>query len=155
MCASLRLFTDNGRDIVFATDKVPVINGSNSCELVSIPQGVDGPMGPTGPTGPPGDWSNAQTIVDHTTSYTVVAGDVGKMLTMTSESALNLTIPSGLGWTTGQRVDAVQNGGGQVTCVASGTTLHSTPSLLTRAQYSAISIIYMGSETYLIVGDLA
>ena len=155
ICASLAAMTDNGREFNFATDKLPVINGSNTCELVSLTAGLDGPQGPAGPTGPAGGWSDAQTIVNHAGDYTLVTSDLGKFHTMTSEISVDLTIPSGLGWATGQRADVVQYDVGQVSFVASGTTLLATPGLALRDRYSSASILYMGSETYLIVGDLS
>ena len=54
VCASLKGLTNTGRAIVFATDKVPVVNGSNTCELVTITAGLNGAQGPQGPQGPTG-----------------------------------------------------------------------------------------------------
>ena len=51
VCASLKGLTSTGRAIVFATDKVPVVNGSNTCELVTITAGLNGAQGPQGPQG--------------------------------------------------------------------------------------------------------
>lgn len=123
---------------------------------VEVGTAFQGLQGVTGVTGPMGDYSVAQTINAQVgTAYSTVAGDVGKLITLNNASAINLTIPSGLGWATGQRADFAQLGVGQVTVVASGTTLRSTPGLKLRAQYSAGTFIYLGSETYLVLGDLS
>lgn len=137
------------------------------------PQGVKGDTGLTGATGPKGDkgdkgdtgatgaagangdWSTAQTINPQTDSYQLVAGDVGKLVTLNKSTAVNLTVPSGLGLTAGQRIDLAQLGAGQVTVVASSTTVNGTPGLKLRAQYSAATLVCTATNTYLLVGDLS
>ena len=132
---------------------------------VTGPTGPTGPAGaqgaastvtgPTGPTGPQGDWAAAQLINAQTASYSLVAGDVGKLVTMTVATAHNLTVPAGLGYTAGQRVDIIQLGAGQTTVVASGTTVVGTPGLKLRAQYSAVTLLCIGTDSYVLVGDLS
>ena len=118
-----------------------------------ITSGVSGPAGPTGATG---DWSTAQTINAQTgTTYTVVAGDVGKLVTLTNAAAIALTVPAGLGLTSGQRIDLAQLGAGQVTVSGSGATVNSTPTAKLRTQYSAATLICTATNVYLLVGDLA
>jgi hypothetical protein len=85
----------------------------------------------------------------------VLASDVGKLVTLSNESAIALTVPSGLGLTAGQRIDLAQTGAGQVTVVASGTTVNATPGLKLRAQYSAVTLVCLATDTYLLVGDLS
>ena len=107
-------------------------------------------------TGAQGQWDTAQTVNAQTgTTYSVLAADVGKLVTLSNASAVTLTVPSGLGWAAGQRVDIAQLGAGQVTVAASGTTIYSTPGLKLRAQYSAASLICLATNTYLLVGDLS
>ena len=72
-----------------------------------------------------------------------------------SDLAVTLTVPSGLGWSNGTRVDLAQLGAGQVTVAASGTTINSTPGLKLRAQYSAATLIQTAANTFLLVGDLS
>ena len=55
------------------------------------------------------------------TTYTLVSADMGKLIWFTSNSAITLTIPSGL--PTGFNCMFMQTGSGQVTWSASGTTL--------------------------------
>ena len=98
---------------------------------------------------------NAQTG----TSYTLVATDVGALVTLSNASAITLTVPPSV-FTTGQVIDIQQIGAGQVTLAAgSGVTITSTggtsaaPKL--RAQYSGASILCTGSNTFTVFGDIA
>ena len=101
VCASIQLFTDNGRQFNFSTDKLPVINGSNGCELVSLTAGLDGPQGPQGPMG-------ADSSVTGPTGYlgptgpTGPQGSVGAASTVTGpQGALGPTGPQGSTGATG------------------------------------------------------
>ena len=106
--------------------------------------------------GAQGQWDTAQPINTQTgTTYSLLASDAGKLVTLSNASAITLTVPSGLGLATGQRIDIAQLGAGQVTVAASGTTINSTPGLKLRAQYSAASLIVTGTNTFLLVGDLS
>ena len=59
-------------------------------------------------------------------------------------------------FTTGQRVDVLQSGAGSVTLTAgAGMTLHGTPSLVTRAQWSAVSVLFLTATEGVVIGDLA
>jgi hypothetical protein len=98
---------------------------------------------------------NAQTG----TTYTLVAADLGKLVTLSNASGITLTIPPSV-FTTGNIINIQQIGAGQVTMAqGAGVTITSTggtasaPKL--RAQYSAASIICTGSNTFTVVGDLA
>lgn len=115
-----------------------------------------GSRGATGSTGATGDWSTAQTIRTVSgTKDTPTSADAGDLVQFTSASAVTVTIGTSLGLTAGQRIDFLQMGAGQVTFSASSTTVNGTPTLKTRAQYSAASLICLASDTYVLVGDLA
>lgn len=86
-------------------------------------------------------------------SYQIAAGDSGEVITMDSGSANDLTVPTGLA--AGFTCVVVQLGVGQTTIVASGTTLRSTPGLKLRAQYSAATLIHLGSNVWIVSGDLS
>ena len=118
------------------------------------PAGTTGDTGPTGPTGASGDWATLQTIDTKTSSYTIVSSDVGKLISLDSSNALNLTLNIGTVIGTGARIDLLQFGAGQVT-VGGTATIVSTPTLKLRTAYSAATLICLASNSYVLVGDLA
>jgi hypothetical protein len=98
---------------------------------------------------------NAQTG----TTYSLVAGDVNKLVTLSNASAITLTVPNGV-FTTGPQINVQALGAGQVTIQSDGTTvLTSTGATSTapklRAQYSAATIICTSSNNFTVIGDLA
>lgn len=98
---------------------------------------------------------NAQTG----TTYTLVSGDVNKLVTCSNASAITVTIPNGV-FTTGQQINIQQIGAGQVTIASDGTTvITSTGATATapklRAQYSAATIICTSSNNFTVIGDLS
>lgn len=86
------------------------------------------------------------------TTYTIVAGDAGKMISTTNSSAVTITVQ---GLTAGQRVDWIQNGTGQITFVAgSGVTLNGGGGRLkSRERYAAGSLICTATNTYVLTGS--
>ncbi|WP_396659512.1 hypothetical protein [Microbacterium sp.] len=97
---------------------------------------------------------NAQTG----TTYTLVLSDQGKFITLTNASPITLTVPpnSSVAFPVGAQVDLAAMGDGMVTVTpGSGVTVNGTPSLVTRAQYSAVTLIKLATNTWLAVGDLA
>lgn len=93
------------------------------------------------------------TVNAKTNDYTLVDGDSGEVITMDKATANTLTI--GTGRPAGFTAVIVQLGAGQTTIAASGTALRATPGLKLRAQYSAATVIHLGSEVYLVTGDLS
>ena len=98
---------------------------------------------------------NAQTG----TTYTLVAGDLNKLVTLSNASAITLTVPNGI-FTTGQQINIQQIGAGQVSIASDGTSvLTSTGATSTapklRAQYSAATIVCTSSNNFTVIGDLA
>lgn len=94
---------------------------------------------------------NAQTG----TTYTLVSGDLNKLVTLNNASAITLTVPNGV-FSTGQQINLQQIGAGQVTVASDGTTtITSTPGLKLRDQYSAATLICTGTNTFTLVGDLS
>lgn len=94
---------------------------------------------------------NAQTG----TTYTLVSGDVNKLVTLNNASAVTVTVPNGV-FTTGQQVNLQQIGVGQVTIASDGTTtITSTPGLKLNARYSAATLICTGTNTFTLVGSLS
>lgn len=127
--------------------------GSQGAQGSQGPQGPAGPAGPAGPQGPQGD-QGAQgpqgpagplaadvTTEDMTgTTYTLVAGDLGKRKRTTNGSAVTVTLPNS--FEQGFSVIFCQAGAGQVAfSVASGATLHNRLSLSkTAGQWSEVSL---------------
>jgi hypothetical protein len=101
---------------------------------------------------------NAQTG----TTYTLVLTDNGRLVTLSNASAIAVTVPlnSSVAYATGAIVNIQQIGTGAVTIQgASGVTITSTGATatapVTRAQYSAASIIKTGTDSWTVIGDIA
>jgi hypothetical protein len=92
---------------------------------------------------------NAQTA-----SYSLVAGDNGKIVTMNVASANNLTVPASLA--VGFNCTVIQLGAGQTTILASGTTLNSYQGYLKiSGQHGSASIVSYASNVYNVAGSLS
>ena len=99
------------------------------------------------------------TINAKTANYSLVIGDLNKLLTMSSASTTTFTVPNGV-FTAGQQINVQGIGAGLVQIRNDGTTtLTSTgatsgaPDL--RAQFSAATIICTGTNTFTVIGDIA
>ena len=93
-------------------------------------------------------------INDQTASYQLVAGDNGKVIVLNNGSALNLTVPSGLG--VGFNCSVIQKGAGQVTFVASSTTINNRQSHTKIAgQYGVATLVAYVADTFVLAGDTA
>ena len=98
---------------------------------------------------------NAQTG----TTYTLVAADLGKLVTTSNASPVTLTIPPSV-FTTGNIINIQSIGAGLTTFAqGAGVTITSTGAISTapilRARYSAASVICTASNTFTIIGDLS
>jgi hypothetical protein len=123
--------------------------------------GATGATGVTGQTGATG--SNAVlTLVQNAqtgTTYTLVAGDLGKLVTTSNASAVTVTIPPSV-FAAGNIINLQSIGvgltslaqGAGVTITSTGATA-SAPTL--RARYSACTIICTASNTFTVVGDIS
>lgn len=94
-------------------------------------------------------------IDNKTAAYTLVAADRGKIITVNSATAVDVTINSSLGLSAGERIDVIQTGAGQVTFVASGTTVNGAPGLKIVGQYRAATVLCVGADSYIVIGALA
>jgi len=99
------------------------------------------------------------TINAKTANYTLVAGDVNKLITMSDAGTLTLTVPNGV-FTAGQQINVQRLGAGAVQIRNDGTSvLTSTGATSTapdlRAQYSACTIICTSSNNFTVIGDLS
>ena len=98
---------------------------------------------------------NAQTG----TTYTLVVGDLNKLVTCSNASGITVTVPPSV-FSAGNQIHLQQIGAGQVTFAqGAGVTITSTGATASapklRKQYSACTIICTASNTFTILGDLA
>ena len=86
------------------------------------------------------------------TTYTLVAGDNGKVVVLDNASAVTVTVPSGLG--AGFNCSFVQKGAGQVSFTASSTTINNRQShTKINAQYGVASLLAYATDTFVLAGD--
>jgi len=147
------------------TDAVEVYNGSawvsigSSGDITGVTTGSDSGL-TGGVTSGTADLKlqlqfNAQTG----TTYTLVVGDLNKLVTCSNASGITVTVPPSV-FSAGNQIHLQQIGAGQVTFAqGAGVTITSTGATASapklRAQYSACTIICTASNTFTIVGDLA
>ena len=98
---------------------------------------------------------NAQTG----TTYTAVAGDSGKLVTLSNSSAITVTLPPSV-YAVGEQINFVQLGAGQVTfSQGSGVTIVSAGATASAPkigkQYAAATAICTASNTFLVIGAVA
>jgi hypothetical protein len=133
-------------DITGVTVTSPITGGGTSG---SVAIGYDSTAGTTLAL-------NAQTG----TTYTLVVADAAnKLVQLNNASAITLTVPPSV-FSVGNQINVYQRGAGQVTFAqGSGVTIRSTGATSTapklRAQYSAATVICIGVDEFLVVGDLA
>ena len=122
--------------------------------------GATGSTGATGATGATGSSSSVLAINTQTgTTYTLVAGDLNDLVTMSNASGITLTLPPSV-FSANDTINIAQFGAGQVTFAqGAGVTINSTGATATapklRAQWSTASVICTASNTFLVVGDIA
>ena len=93
---------------------------------------------------------NAQTG----TTYTLVSGDVNKLVTLNNAAAITVTIPNGV-FTTGQQINLQQLGAGQITIQGDGTTTFTGTGTKLRTQFSAATLVCTGTNIFTLIGDIA
>jgi hypothetical protein len=87
------------------------------------------------------------------TTYTLVSGDNGKVVTLSNASAITLTIPASL--PAGFHCTIFQKGAGQVTITASSTTINNRQSFTkTKGQYAFVDILMYASDVFATQGDM-
>jgi hypothetical protein len=96
---------------------------------------------------------NAQTG----TTYTPVLADNGKLVTLSNASAITLTVPTNasVAYPTGAQINIEAIDAGQVTIVGdTGVTVNGTGTKL-RTQWSAATLVKLGTDSWTLIGDLA
>lgn len=93
------------------------------------------------------------------TTYTLGVNDISKAIVFSSSSSITLTIPpeSTYAFIDGQTFVVLQKGSGVVTVAAgAGVTLRSKSSYVkTAGQYSEVRLIKIGTNEWLLSGDLS
>ena len=93
---------------------------------------------------------NAQTG----TAYTLVAGDLNKLVTLTNANLITLTVPNGV-FSVGDQIHLARLGAGGVTVASDGTSvIQPSTTLKLRVQYSAASLICTTANNFLLIGDI-
>jgi len=131
---------------------------------VNITPGALGPTGPAGATGPTGPVGYAFSAINANTAtlFTFALTDASRLVTTSAAGTQTLVIPanSSVAFGTGDVLNVVRAGTGPVVFnQASGVVIRSVGSTATapalRAQYSAASAFFEGSNTWYVVGDLS
>lgn len=94
---------------------------------------------------------NAQTG----TTYTLVAGDNGRVVTLNNAAAITVTVPASLG--AGFSCSLIQIGVGQVTVSAgAGVTINAPGGVSkTAVRYSAVTLLAIAADSLILSGDAA
>ena len=87
------------------------------------------------------------------TTYTLVAADNGKVVTLNNGSAITVTIPTSLG--DGFNCLLVQKGDGQVTIAAAANVslFNRSSESKTAGKNAIVTIVNIGSDAYILAGD--
>jgi hypothetical protein len=98
---------------------------------------------------------NAQTG----TSYTLVSGDAGNVVSMNNASANTLTVPpnSSVAFPVGTQIDLVQLGAGQTTVAAGGgvTIRSDAAKLKLSGQYVGATLLKLATDEWFLAGSIA
>jgi hypothetical protein len=100
----------------------------------------------------------SQIATVNTSPYVLQLSDLAKLIKVDSSTGTTLTVPTeaNVAFTTGDRIDVTRYGTGTVTFASqAGVSLRSTPGLNLRAQYSTATLTKIGTNEWLITGDLA
>ena len=85
------------------------------------------------------------------TSKTLAASDNGTIIVCSSGSAVTITVPTSL--PSGFNCMIIQSGSGQVSLSASSTTLNNRNGIKTAGQHAIMTLVHLGSNTFVISGD--
>jgi len=92
------------------------------------------------------------------TTYTLVEGDAGQLVTLTNAAAITLTVPTNatVPFAIGTQITIAQGGAGTVTVAGAATvTVNSADSdLKLRTQWSAATLIKLATNSWILIGDI-
>ena len=155
-----QLYTRDASDNIIKLGSSSSTGGDNTFEgNVTVDGDVDvgGDLSVTGDVVFSGGGVIRPGVVNSTaTSYTLASTDENKLIIITNASAISVTAP--LEATTSLPIGFIthihQGGAGQITIAGEGgVTVNSALSLVTRAQYSALSLFKVGTNEWVAVGD--
>jgi hypothetical protein len=93
------------------------------------------------------------------TTYTLVAGDAGELITLSNASAITLTVPTNasVAFAIGTQITITQANSGQVTVAgAVGVTVNAADSATKlRTQWSAATLIKTATNSWILIGDIS
>jgi hypothetical protein len=90
---------------------------------------------------------------DQVGAYTLVTGDLAKMVTINSASTTVVTVPNILN--TGDQITVLSKGTGTVELRGdTGVIVNATPGRYLRAQWSSATLVKLGNNSWLAIGDL-
>jgi hypothetical protein len=88
-------------------------------------------------------------------SYTLQSTDTGKLVEMSGGGTLTIPSDAVYNFPIGTSIEILQTGTSQVTIAGTGFTPNSTPGLKLRTQWSSASVLKRGSNSWVVLGDLA
>jgi hypothetical protein len=88
-------------------------------------------------------------------SYTIQDTDTGKLVEMSGGGTLTIPSDSVYNFPIGTSIEILQTGTSQVTIAGTGFTPNATPGLKLRTQWSSASLLKRGSNSWVVLGDLA
>jgi hypothetical protein len=155
---SLALNQYDSGTLYFTSTGVSIWNGANPGDITDVTTATTSGL-TGGATSGSVNLSLLLTINAQTgTTYTLLAGDLNKLVTSSNASAVIITVPPSI-FSAGQQIN-VQSIGVGLTSFAqgAGVTITSTGATATapilRARYSAATIICTAANTFTIIGDL-
>jgi hypothetical protein len=84
------------------------------------------------------------------TSYTVVSGDAGKLITLSNASAVAVTVPAGV-FTSGQYADFQNKGAGDVTITTTSATINGAATFVLHTN-QGIRVVFDGTNFQVVLG---
>ena len=89
------------------------------------------------------------------TTYTLVAGDAHKLVTLSNGSQITVTVPTST-FSVGDQINLLQLGTGQVVISPTGITLYSSGTKRKLfGQYSLATLVCIATDTWVLVGNIA
>ena len=155
---SLALNQYDSGTLYFTSTGVSIWNGANPGDITGVTTGTDSGLS-GGATSGTVALKLSLTLNAQIASYTLVVGDLNKLVTMSNASGITLTIPPSL-FSAGDQINIQSIGVGLTTFAAgAGVTITSTGAAPTapilRARYSAATIICTASNVFTVIGDLS